>query len=104
MAQLDMKHKNIGATVGMIEGMAQLMEGLGGGDALLGEIAELFQLEAQECDHQITTEGPVYCGFNDLNSDTPCCVGECPLGAIVTKEIKDMPASVIEARTKQWQK
>ena len=93
---LDMKHKNIGATVGLIKGMSALLPE---DSTMPTEITELFMLEAQECDFQVKSEAENACVFNgSLAENKPCCIGECPLGELVSQEIALMDMSDIETK------
>jgi len=111
---LDPKHKNIGATVSMIniiaqkeaDEIAESFKGNGIGAVmagLLGDIDELFMAEASECDYKHETGQCTFHAEEDLldalqagNSSItfPCCVGECPLGALVDKELKGAANSI----------
>ena len=89
---LDMKHKNIGATVSLIHMIHKLSDS----DELPKEMAELFMLESDDCDHKHETKQCTFHAEEDLTKGDsfttfPCCVGECPLGSILDKELKDNP-------------
>ncbi len=110
---LDSKHENIGATVSMINIIAQkeadeIAAGESGGfgalmaKAMLGDVDKLFMAESGMCDYQVITEGANQCHYSakveiregaTVKIDVPgspvkCCVGECPLGALVDKKLK----------------
>ena len=109
MVELDAKHKNIGATVSMINIIAKKEaeekttgqeDGFGTKMAkmLLGDIDKLFMAESNSCDHK--HEG--CCTFHqddnvselDDFAKVKCCIGECPLGALVDKEFKDTAKNI----------
>ena len=97
---LDIKHKNIGATVSMLN----LVYGALKTDKLDGPLAELFMEERKECDY--LRKGRLLighkCGYFALyepgeDKAVPCCIGECPLGRLVDEELKGTSMSEIEA-------
>ena len=89
---LDMKHKNIGATVGILKQIHEITSG----SELPVELTKLFMLESDECDHK--QHG---CCFFEIDepdaciSPPKCTVGECPLGEIVSQELVHMSLSDI---------
>jgi hypothetical protein len=101
---LDPKHKNIGATVSMINIIAQReadeisensKASIGAmlAKAVLGDVDKLFMAESSECDWQSPNK---QCLFNSdpehyqLHTGlAPCRIGNCPLGALVDKELKN---------------
>jgi len=89
---LDIKHKNIGATVSMLK----LIHKITDGEELPTEITKLFMVESGECDHKHETGQCTFYAEEDLESGDSfttfaCCIGECPLGSMVDKELKDSP-------------
>ncbi len=79
------EHQNIGATVSML----RLIDGLGGSEKqsnkLAKSLAALFMAESNMCSFKNPTAD--LCNYRDLNSKIPCCIGECPLGELLDKEI-----------------
>ena len=93
---LDIKHKNIGATVSMLN----LIYGVLKTDKLDTPLTELFMAESNDCDHKVISErdGGV-CIFNgSLETNLRCCIGECPLGRLVNEEIKGMNITDIQSK------
>lgn len=104
---LDSKHGNIGATVSMINLIAQKQADETAGNSpvgigtmfaelVLGDVDELFMAESGMCDYKVEKA----CTFNgpapiEPGLPVPCCVGECPLGALVDEELKDKDDSVL---------
>ena len=82
---LDIKHKNIGATVSMLK----LIHKITDGEELPTEITKLFMVESGECDYKHESGACVFNG--SLETNLNCCIGECPLGSMVDKELKDSP-------------
>jgi hypothetical protein len=88
MPNIDMKHKNIGATVGLVKNIHKLT---GDDETMLRNLADLFIAEAAECDFRHEINDKPVCVFNGSTSpNLVCCAGECPLGAIVDEEIETM--------------
>lgn len=103
---LDPKHENIGATVSMINIIArqeadEIAAGKSGGfgalmaKAMLGDVDKLFMAESGMCDHKVEKA----CTFNgptpiEPGLPVPCCIGECPLGALVDEKLKDTADSI----------
>jgi len=91
---LDPKHRNIGATVGMLKLLGKLTDD----NDLPEEITKLFMAEAESCDHKHSTGQCTFHAGEDLieslqtgNSEITfqCRIGECPLGREVDKECAD---------------
>ena len=91
---LDIKHMNIGATVEMLRMMTKL-DPSGRMDT---ELTELFMLESAECSYKWMAA----CVFNgSLKPNMLCCIGECPLGAEVSKKLKNKTLNNIENKVKE---
>jgi hypothetical protein len=79
---LDPKHKNIGATVGMVKEIHKLSH-----DPLLAEeLTKLFMEESNGCDYKHETAACIFNGSTESNMK--CRVGNCPLGPLVDEELK----------------
>jgi len=92
---LDMKHKNIGATVSMLNMIHELTPG----DELPIEITKLFMAESDDCDHKHETGQCTFHAEEDLTKGDSfttfkCCIGECPLGPLVDGEFKATANSI----------
>jgi len=80
---LDMKHKNIGATVSMVRLVGKIFGDKS--ERAEADLTKLFMAESKECDFRVAEA----CVFNDsLQPNLLCCIGECPLGTLVEQEIK----------------
>ena len=92
---LDMRHKNIGATVSMLKMIHKVA---GDNEELPTALTELFMLESGECDSKV--EGA--CTFEVYPeaciSPPKCMVGNCPLGEIVDEELDGMSFTEIEKK------
>ena len=89
---LDMKHKNIGATVSMM----RILSGLVGGKDLPEELSGLFVMESDDCDHKERGD----CVF-DLSDRVICNINNCPLGPLVDEELAETHLDVIESKIKE---
>jgi hypothetical protein len=92
---LDMKHKNIGATVSMM----RILSGLVGGKDLPEELSGLFDLESDDCDHK--RGGDCIFDSADLGNRVSCDINNCPLGPLVDEELAETPLEYIEGNIKE---
>jgi len=111
---LDMKHKNIGATVSILKMINNRNKGDPSKDEsliskLTGGIDELFDEEARTCNSYIyghcafpdtiSKDSPVV----DLNDKPPCSVTTCPLGPLVDDELKGVMDNInLVGHAKTW--
>jgi len=100
---LDPKHRNIGATVSMTNIIAQKeadeVSGNSSGNmgtmlakAVLGDVDKLFMEESNDCDYKHETGICVFDGSTKPNK--VCMLANCPLGALVDKELKATADSI----------
>jgi hypothetical protein len=80
---LDSKHRNIGATIGLL---TRIHKVAGNGEELPVALTELFMLEADDCDYKHETGACIFNGSTKPNQE--CMVGNCPLGPLVDEELK----------------
>jgi hypothetical protein len=83
---MDMKHKNIGATVSLLSRITDMLGEEGAGD-LPQELSNLFDAESSNCDHKQKGCCFIEVDPEEVISPPLCCIQECPLGEMLDEEI-----------------
>jgi hypothetical protein len=90
MSELDMRHKNIGATVALIKGVHVLTDD----EKLPESLAELFILESDDCNYKQDNHCIFEVDPEPCISPAKCMIANCPLGDL-TEPALDEAADLI---------